>query len=270
VADQEQRSTVKEVHERIPRDRPLGVIHSGSRYLFGFGPGSYAIWDAAREGPPVEAFPATREGRIAAWTRYSELEPAVQSIPADQSPVREDVDEIEEAPSHLRGLLIGGGVVLALIIGIVAFVATRPSGGPTGSSNGGTTTNGPKKAHVDITGATTLSEDLALKTFTSPGSVLSGVVRASWEGEKSSIRLAFENIATGEFPTTAFPERTIGVTFTGADGSKVELKSSTGECTIKIDKQSPSSVEGSFDCKGLKPEGSTQTVDIKGTFGAST
>jgi hypothetical protein len=275
MADQEQGSTVEQVHDRIPRDRPLGVIHSGSRYLFGFGPDSYAIWDAAKDGPPVEHFPATREGRTAAWTRYAELEPAAQTISPDQSPMREDMDEAVEAPSRRRGLLIGGGVILALIIAIVAFVATRPSGGGAkGSSNGGTTGGGPTKAHLDISGSVTLSEDLQLKSFTSPGSVLSGVVRASWEGAKSSLKLAFENIATGEFPTTAFPERTVGVTFTGADGSKVEFKSSAGECKIKIDKQSPSAIEGSFDCTGASPGASpgasSPPADIKGTFAAST
>jgi hypothetical protein len=273
MADEEQRSIVKEVHDRIPRDRPLGVIHSGNRYLFGFGPESYAIWDAAKDGPPVEQFPATREGRTEAWTRYAELEPAVLNLAPDQSPMREDVDEIVLAPSHRRGLLIAGGVVLVLIIGIIVFAATRPNKGPS-ASNGGNSGGGPTKAHLDISGSATLSEDLQLKSFTSPGSVLSGVVRASWEGAKSSLKLAFENIATGDFPTTAFPERTVAVTYTGADGSKVEFKSSAGECTIKIDEQSPSSIEGSFDCTGASPGSSpgasSPPAGIKGTFAAST
>jgi hypothetical protein len=274
MADEEQRSTVKEVHERIPRDRPLGVIHSGGRYLFGFGPDSYAIWDAAKDGPPVERFPATRQGRTEAWTRYAELEPAVQDLAPDQSPMREDLDEVVEVPSRRRGLLIGGGVALVLIIGLIVFAATRPSNeGAKGSSNGGTAA-GPTKAHLDISGSATLSEDLQLKSFTSPGSVLSGVVRASWEGSKSSLKLALENIATGDFPTTAFPERTVDVTFTGADGSKVEFKSSAGECTIKIDKQTPSAIEGSFDCTGASPGASpgasAPPAGIKGTFAAST
>jgi hypothetical protein len=273
VADEEQHSTVKEVHDRIPRDRPLGVIHSGSRYLFGFGPESYAIWDAAREGPPIEEFPATRAGRTEGWNRYAALEPAVQNISADQSPGREEVDELEEPPSHRRALLIAGGIVLALIIAIVAFAATRPKPGPS-TTNGGKTGGGKTKAHLDISGSATVSEDLALKSFTSPGSVLSGVVRASWEGAKSSLKLAFENIAIGEFPTTAFPERTVTITYTGADGSKVEFKSSAGECTIKIDKSEPSAISGSFDCTGASPGSSpgasSPPVDIKGTFDAST
>jgi hypothetical protein len=270
VADEEQGSTVGQVTDRIPRDRPLGVIHSGGRYLFGFAPDSYGIWDAAQEGPPVEEFPATRQGRIEAWNRYAALEPAAQNIPLDQSPIRQDIEVEEvEAPSRRRTLLIVGGIALVLIVAIVAFVATRPSKtGPTASTGGSTGTR-LTKAHLDISGASTLGEDLTLKSFSSPARVLNGVVRATWEGAKSTVKLGFENISTGEFPTTQAPLRQVVISFTAADGSKVEVSSVAGECTIKIDKETGPSVSGSFDCTGVKPTGSSETLDIKGTFGAS-
>jgi len=268
VVDEEESSTAQQAKDRIPRDRPLGVIHSGGRYLIGFGPDFYGIWDAATEGPAVEQFPATRQGRNEAWNRYVSLEPAAQKIPAEQSPMRDYLDQVEvEAPSRRKAFVVAGAIALALIIAIVALVASRSTkSGP--SAKAGGTTGGQAKAHLDITGTSTLSENLKLKSFTSPARVLSGVVRASWVGAKTTVTLAFENISPGEYPTTPFPERHLDITFTAADGSKVEVKSVAGECTIKIDKESGSLVTGSFDCTGVKPPDSSQTVDIKGTFSA--
>jgi hypothetical protein len=269
VVDEEQASTAQQVKDRIPRDRPLGVIHSGGRYLIGFGPDFYGIWDAATEGSAVEQFPATRQGRVEAWNQYVSLEPAAQKIPAEQSPMRGYLDQVREVegPSRRRAIFVVGAIALALIIAIVAVVASRSTkSGP--SAKAGGTTGGQAKAHVDITGTSTLSEDLKLKSFTSPARVLSGVVRASWAGAKTTVTLAFENISAGEFPTTQFPQREVDISFTAADGSKVEVTSVAGECTIKIDKESSTSVSGSFNCSGVKPADTSQTVDIKGTFSA--
>ena len=269
MVDEEQTSTAEHVKDRIPRDRPLGVIHSGGRYLLGFGPDAYGIWDAANEGPAVEQFPATRQGRMEAWNRYVTLEPAAEKIPAEQSPMRDYVDQAPEgeAPSRRRTILVVGGIALVLIIAIVAFAATRSTKSGPSATNGGTT-GGQTKAHLDVSGASTLSEDLTLKSFTSPARVLTGVVRASWAGAKTTVTLAFENISTGEFPTTQVPLRQLDISFTGADGSKNVVKSVAGECTIKVDKETGSLVSGSFTCTGVKPADSTQTVDLKGTFSA--
>jgi hypothetical protein len=264
VAEEEQVSTVGQVADRIPRDRPLGVIHSGGRYLFGFGPNSYAIWDAASEGAPVEEFPATKQGRLDGWHRYVELEPEAQKIPPEQSPVREEVEEIE-ARSRRGGILVGGGVALLLIVGLIVFLTTRSKetgpGGTTAGSGGGPTTT-----HVDVTGQFNVSEDLTQKSFTPPKG-LSGVhIKGSWEGATMKLALDFENPSPGEYTTSQFPFRRLDVSFAAPDGAELQLTSLQGDCKVKLNKADEQSVSGSFDCTGVTPTGSDQTVDIKGTF----
>src|SRR5439155_8899827 len=201
VAEEEQGSTVGQATDRIPRDRPLGVIHSGGRYLFGFGPNSYAIWDAANEGAPVEEFPATKQGGLDGWRRYVEREPAAQKIPPEQSPVREEHEEVE-ARSRRGGILVGGGIALLLIIGLIAFIATRSK--TTGTGGGGEeTVTGPTTTHMDITGGVTLSEDLTQKSFSPPGTGLIGqYVRAKWAGAQTELILSFDTPVPGEFPSS--------------------------------------------------------------------
>ena len=57
-------------------DRPVELLHMGSRYGLGTGTGVYGIWDAQAPGAPVRTFPATPEGWGEAWTAFSALEPA--------------------------------------------------------------------------------------------------------------------------------------------------------------------------------------------------
>ena len=265
---EDQGSTVGEVADRIPRDRPLGVIHSGTRYLFGFGPRSYGIWDAATEGAPVEEFPATKEGRLAGWRRYMEIEPVAQQLPLEQHPVREEREEVE-APSRRGGILVGGGIALVLIIGLIAFLATRSKTGTAGGG-GDEAVTGPTTTHIDVSGGITLSEDLTQKSFTAPEG-LGRYVRASWQGAQTKLTLNFDTPAPGQYPTAQLPRvQELDVSFTAPDGSKVDLKSFSGECNIKIDNTSSTNLSGSFDCTGYTPAGLTQTIDIKGTFFAKT
>src|SRR5204863_5456739 len=76
---------------RISPDRPLGLLHTGSRHSFGFTPNGYGIWDNMSSGPPAERFPASKAGRITGWQRYVELEPGAEdavkaAIAADNPP----------------------------------------------------------------------------------------------------------------------------------------------------------------------------------------
>lgn len=256
---------VEEVTDRIPRDRPLGVIHSGSRYLYGFGPNSYAIWDAAKEGPPVEEFPPTKPGRLDGWHRYMDLEPAAKNIPPDQSPVREDLEEVE-TPSRRGGLLVGGGIALLLIIGLVVFLATRSNKGGAGGSGGGAVT-GPKITHLDISGGVTLSEDLKQKTFSPPGQGFTRHMIASWAGPQTKFKFDFDDPIPGDYTTSQLPRlRRFDFSFTPPGGTLLQVTSVGGECTVTINNSDTNALSGSFQCTGLKPSGSDQTVDIKGTF----
>jgi hypothetical protein len=267
VAGEEEGSAVGQTTaDRIPRDRPLGVIHSGGRYLYGFGPSSYGIWDAANEGPPAEEFPATKQGRLEGWRRYVELEPAAQNIPPEQSPVREEREEVE-LRSRRGGILVGGGIALVLIIGLVAFLLTR-SGGGGAAGPGDETVTGPKTTHIDVSGGATLSEDLTKKSFSPPGTGLIGqYVRAKWEGAQTQLTLSFDGPAPGDYPTSQLPRvHELDISFPAADGSKVQLRSVNAECVIKIVNASSKVISGNFECLGYTPSGADLPVDIKGTF----
>jgi hypothetical protein len=267
VVAEDQGSTVGEVADRVPPDRPLGVIHSGTRYLYGFGPRSYGIWDAATEGAPVEEFPATKEGRLAGWRRYLEMEPAAQQLPLEQHPVQEEREEVE-VRSRRGGILVGGGIALVLIIGLVAFLATRSDN--TGAGGGGDeTVTGPTTTHIDVSGGVTLGENLTQKSFTPPGG-LGRYVRARWAGAQTKLTLNFDTPEPGEYTTAQLPRvHQLDVSFTAPDGSKFDLKSVQGECNIKIDNTSSKNLSGSFECTGVPLTDPTQTIDIKGTFFAT-
>jgi len=262
-------STVAHVKEHVPRDRPLGVIHSGSRYLYGFGPDSYAIWDAANEGKPVEEFPATREGRLAGWRRYVEMEPIAQEIPPEQAPVREDVEEVE-APSRRGALLIGSGITLALIIGLVAFLLTRPDETGPGTGNGGPIT-GPTVTHIDITGAVTLSEDLKQTKFQPPPEGFSNRhMIASWEGTQTKMAFDFDDPTPGDYTTGQLPRlRVLEIFFTPPEATEeIHIRSVQGECQVKIAHADSNALSGSYECIGVALPGSEteETIDLKGTF----
>jgi hypothetical protein len=270
VVGEDQGSTAEQVKDRIPRDRPLGVIHSGGRYLYGFGPDSYGIWDAANEGAPVEEFPATRQGRLVGWRRYVELEPAAQKIPPEQVPVKEDREEVE-VRSRRGGILVGGGIALALIIGLVFFLSTRSKEAGPGGSGGGPVT-GPTVTHVDITGAVTLSEDLKQKKFQPPveGFTNRHMV-ANWEGAQTKLAFDFDDPTPGDYTTAQLPRvRRLEITFTPPGGEEVHVRSVQGECNVKINNADSSALSGSFECLGLPQPDSEETIDIKGTFFAKT
>jgi hypothetical protein len=57
--------------------------HSGFRYVLGYGPDTFGIWDRQSPGAaPIETFPRTDEGWRNAWIRYVSLEPNHVEVPA--------------------------------------------------------------------------------------------------------------------------------------------------------------------------------------------
>jgi hypothetical protein len=60
--------------------RLLGLAHEdvrGRRYVLGRTPETYALWDAAVGGAPLEVFPLSTEGWTRAWLRHRDLEALV-------------------------------------------------------------------------------------------------------------------------------------------------------------------------------------------------
>ena len=53
----------------------IEFTHTGSRYLLGYAPDHFGIWDRNAPQQPVERFPRNDDGWAAAWARYSQIEP---------------------------------------------------------------------------------------------------------------------------------------------------------------------------------------------------
>jgi len=52
----------------------IEFTHTGSRYLLGYAPDHFGIWDRNAPQRPVETFPRNDEGWSAAWARYAAIE----------------------------------------------------------------------------------------------------------------------------------------------------------------------------------------------------
>ena len=52
----------------------IEFTHTGSRYLLGYAPDRFGIWDRNTPQQPVETFPRNDDGWAAAWARYAAIE----------------------------------------------------------------------------------------------------------------------------------------------------------------------------------------------------
>lgn len=52
----------------------IEFTHTGSRYLLGYAPDHFGIWDRNTPQQPAEKFPRNDDGWAAAWARYSSIE----------------------------------------------------------------------------------------------------------------------------------------------------------------------------------------------------
>ncbi len=52
----------------------IEFTHTGSRYLLGYAPDHFGIWDRNTPQQPVEKFPRNDDGWAAAWARYASIE----------------------------------------------------------------------------------------------------------------------------------------------------------------------------------------------------
>jgi hypothetical protein len=262
-----------EEHEkvRLARDRPLGVIHSGSRYAFGFGPDLYGIWDSATSGPPLEQFPPTEEGRQAGWRRYLELEPSASgTVIAVVNPDEVWRREVEQRKRRgRRRTLITLGVIALLVVGGAVYV-TLKGGAATTETKELSAAAKAKKAHVEITSALTVTEDLTQTDFVSSGGGLIGFSsKGVWKGPTLELTVDLHNPQVGTFTTTIITAKTIKFVITQADGTTLTLISNRGECTMKLDETQDIGFSGSFTCTGLALPDGSGAIDATGTFGAT-
>jgi outer membrane biosynthesis protein TonB len=52
----------------------IEFTHTGSRYLLGYAPDHFGIWDRNAPQQPLERFPRNDDGWAQAWARYSQIE----------------------------------------------------------------------------------------------------------------------------------------------------------------------------------------------------
>jgi hypothetical protein len=262
-----------EDHEQIQvsGDRPLGVIHSGDRYAFGYGPDFYGIWDSASSAPPTERFPATDEGRQAGWARYLELEPSASgTVITRTNPDLVWRREVERRKrQRRRKSLITVTVILVLVIGGGVALALSTGGGGATVDTGLTDAAKAKKAHVDITGAQTFSEDLPQDDFRTTSGLVGASVVGTWKGTQTELTVDVHSPLVGTMNTTEIPPRTVKLTLMQPDGSTVSITSNHGECKVTIDAFGDQGFAGTFTCTGLALPNDGGTIDAEGDFGAS-
>jgi hypothetical protein len=231
----------------------LGVIHTGKRYVYGFGSNFYGIWEGIGAGSPFERFPATQQGRLDGWRRYAELEPSGQ----EEAAVALYVPPPEEVGHKRRTTLIVVGVVV--IAAIVAAIVLSKSGksGPSAASVAGA-----KKAHADVTGSLTQSEDLTQQSFSSSGlNTLIPSLIGTWSGQSIQVRITISGVVKGENSTQGQAGKRMDFTVNGT-----AFASTQGECTVTVAELDEGSASGTFTCTGLKDSTGVQTIDVKGSF----
>jgi hypothetical protein len=258
-------SSVEHVQGRISPDTRLGTIHTGSRYVLGFGPDSYGIWDEFSKGAPVEHFPATDQGRNAAWQRYVELEPgAREALEAAQEAAR---PQLEQTGRRRRWPVLVA-ILVVVAGGIIALIVAKSGGN--GGNGGATGVDVGREAHIDVSGGQTLSEDLPLDSFKASGiqAVFGGVVDARWKGPTAELHIELHSPTTGQGNTTQIPFRVIELTLTPTPGTTIEISSSHGECSFNVENLHDTGFSGNFTCSGVTTPNSTTPIDVKGTFAA--
>lgn len=264
-----------EDHEqvRVAKDRPLGVLHTGNRYAFGFGPDFYGIWDSASSTPPTERFDPTDQGREDGWKRYLELEPSGSgTVITATNPDEVWHREVEDKRRRGRRRTLVTMAVLVIVVGggIVALAITAGGGGAAAAKQLSAAAKA-QKAHMEITGDQTITEDLTQTDFIS--TPLDSLVGASnkgvWKGNQVQLTIDLHNPEVGTFNTTIIGFKTITFEITQADGSTVKVVSNRGECSITVDDILEGGFSGTFKCTSLQLPGGAGAIDANGTFGAS-
>jgi hypothetical protein len=64
----------------------LRFSHSGARYLLGYGPDFFGIWDRTQAGGPVGRFARNDDGWEQAWHRFMAIEPRAVPVPTGGTP----------------------------------------------------------------------------------------------------------------------------------------------------------------------------------------
>ena len=92
-----------------PAEPSIRYSHSGYRYVLGYDPDHFAIWDRQSPTAAAERFPRTDDGWRQAWTRFASLEPnnvaVPQTVPSAATTDPTDSDVMQYTHSGQRYLL---------------------------------------------------------------------------------------------------------------------------------------------------------------------
>jgi hypothetical protein len=243
-------------------DGRLGVVKSGARYSFGFGASFYGIWDEHGAAPPMERFPATIEGKKAGWRRFVELEP---SVPAQPPGVALEPTEGETRGPRRTPWIIAAAVVIVVGI-VVAVVVLRSEKSATQAGGGG---GGSNTAHVDVSGSITSNLVLPTKSvLISEGAVVPRADVTWQDAQGQALIFHITGVRTGDnvLIFTAGQSLELHVI---SNGTEVDFKASAGECTVSVQTLDAKSISGTYMCASLKNDAGDMTIDVKGSFSAS-
>lgn len=265
-------------HDRIHvGDERLGVMHSGSRYLLGFGRNYYGIWEQGAPDGPAQRFPASEKGRHEAWEAYVQLEPSAGEAHAADVATDESMDQGKHG--WTRGRIITASVAAAVVILAIVLIQVNKSG-KSGTSAGGPLGN---TAHVDVSGGAIANEDLTQQSFklTGFGSLYPNL-DATWAGASVTMHMSISVPQLGSLTTSQVPARRVEFTIlpsgsasgspiaspsASASASGLQYLSINAECTLTFTTMQKDGVSGSLSCTGVQglTTGSTP-IDVKGTF----
>ncbi|MEX2405711.1 MAG: DUF4190 domain-containing protein, partial [Actinomycetota bacterium] len=123
------------------RDEALQYSHSGQRYLLGYGPDFFGIWDRQEPAHPVSRYPRTDDGWREAWLAFVAQEP--NSAEVGIAPTRWSSPELPATARPttngmataslvfgILGLLLGPLSIPALVLGYRARSAGARSEEP--------------------------------------------------------------------------------------------------------------------------------------------
>ena len=243
-------------------DGRLGVVKSGARYSFGFGASFYGIWDEHGAAPPMERFPATIEGKKTGWRRFVELEP---SVPAQPPGVPLEPIEGETKGRRRAPWIVAASVVIVVGI-VVAVVVVRSGKSGTKAGGAGVGANG---AHVDVSGSIISAFDLPLKSVSISEGAVVPRADATWQdaqGQALIFHITGVRLGDNVLIFTAGQSLELNVL---NNGTAVDFKAIAGECTVSVQTLDAKSMAGTYSCASLKDEAGGLTIDVKGSFSAS-
>lgn len=127
-----------------PPPRPDGEFsHTGERFVLGYLPDAYAIWDRMAPGPPIKRYPRTPEGWADAWREYSAWEPRNAPVGGLPRPIGGGVPATNGKATAalvcgIIGLFFAPVGIAAVILGFMAHGEINRTGGHQGGRGNAT------------------------------------------------------------------------------------------------------------------------------------